>query len=330
MNRLRWVIILLGPLPILGSSWAVSAWFRSEPTADVRRNDVAPALAVGQSPAASRKAHPSLDGEPPPGALNGMCRQSAQRLQSELGTGCRVIVRSPFVIGGDLGEDQLSLWHSSLIDPAARAMARTYFDSRPAEPITILLFENATSYDRHAQQLFGESGISIYGYYKPNARTLILNVATGEGTLVHELTHALVDFDFPAAPDWLNEGLASLHEQCRFRTDRDGLSIEGLVNWRLAPLQSVIRQQRLRPLSELVREPDFRGRLEGTNYAQARYFCLYLQHEGLLETFFRAFRANHRTDPQGTQTLAEVLGAERWRNIDRDFQSWTLSLPPAP
>ena len=109
------------------------------------------------------------------------------------------------------------------------------------------------------QVLFGDSGISIYGYYKPSVRTLLANIATGDGTLLHELTHALLDFELPDAPVWLNEGLASLHEQCRFRSDGDGPWIEGLVNWRLEGLQQVIRQGRLRSLGSMIEELDFRG-----------------------------------------------------------------------
>ena len=118
-------------------------------------------------------------------------------------------------------------------------------------------------------------------------------MATGDGTLLHELTHALLDFEIPDVPVWLNEGLASLHEQCRFRGDADGPWIEGLVNWRLEGLQQVIRQGRLRSLDSMIEEPDFRGPLVGTNYAQARYFCLYMQQRGVLEKFFRDYR-EHR------------------------------------
>src|SRR5262249_40360681 len=149
--------------------------------------------------------------------------------------------------------------------------------------------------------------ISIYGYYKPRQRTLVMNIGTGNGTLLHELTHALVDFDFPQIPDWLNEGLASLHEQSRFREDPRGPWIEGLVNWRLAGLQEVAKANKLGSLEHLIENREFRGPNEGTNYAQARYFCLYLQQQGVLEEFYKAFRAAQDFDQRGLVTLRETF-----------------------
>jgi hypothetical protein len=325
LNRIRWLILILGPLPIAGSSWAVSAWFKSAPPTAVARNSVVFDLHGERRMAAVAEGH-----EPPGGAprdpLARACDQSAARLEKELGLGCQVIARSPFVLGGDLGRDELEAWHADTIVPAVWAMQCRYFQTPPNRPVTVLLFRDEQSYNRFCQTLFGDSDISVYGYYKPNMRTLVLNVGTGSGTLLHELTHALMDFDFPGAPDWLNEGLASLHEQCRFRTGADGPWIEGLVNWRLKGLQEVIRQGRLRSVSELVADANFRGPLVGTNYAQARYFCLYMQHQGVLEEFFRTVRAAGKSDPRGINSIAKVFGGANWPQLDRDFQRWVVQL----
>src|SRR5262249_34095242 len=136
------------------------------------------------------------------------------------------------------------------------------------------------------------------------------------------------DFDFPRAPSWFNEGLASLHEQCRFRNDEEGPWIEGLVNWRLKGLQEVQRQGRLRPLSELVHDTEFRGPLEGTNYAQARSFCLYMQQQGVLEKFYAVFRDTYQTDPQGRAAIEAVFAGRSWSELDQDFQRWVSQLSP--
>ncbi len=73
---------------------------------------------------------------------------------------------------------------------------------------------------------------------------MLMNVGTGTGTLVHELTHALIKPDFPQVPSWFNEGLASLFEQCTL----DNGDICGLPNWRLPDLQNAIRKNELRSL----------------------------------------------------------------------------------
>ena len=42
----------------------------------------------------------------------------------------------------------------------------------------------------------------------------IMNIATGGGTLVHEIVHPYVEANFPGCPAWFNEGLGSLYEAC--------------------------------------------------------------------------------------------------------------------
>jgi hypothetical protein len=127
-------------------------------------------------------------------------------------------------------------------------------------------------------------------------------------------------------PEWFNEGLASLHEQCRFREGAGGPWIEGVENWRLPGLQSAIRKEKLRSLSALISDNDFRGRQEGTNYAQARYFCLFLQRQGILPEFYQQFRQNQQADPRGAKTVLGLFPGKSWDDVDREFQAWVLTL----
>jgi len=326
VNRIRWLILILGPLPILGSSWAVSAWFRSDPPSMVMRNTVLTGHLGEQTgePAAVGIRRSQTTSK----VLSAECSEAASRLAPMLGGACQVLVRSPFVLAGDLSAVELAALYNETIEPAVRAMSRCYFDAAPSEPITVLLFRGEQSYNRYCESLFGERGISIYGYYKPRQRTLVMNIATGNGTLLHELTHALLDFDFPQAPAWLNEGLASLHEQSRFRTSPHGPWIEGLVNWRLAPLQRVARAEQLRSIAELIEDEDFRGLNEGTNYAQARYFCMFLQQQGLLAEFYKAFRAAQDGDRDGLETLGRMFSGVSLEEVDRRYRQWMLELEP--
>ena len=55
-------------------------------------------------------------------------------------------------------------------------------------------------------------------------------------------------------------------------------------------------------------EDEFYEMDRGTNYAQVRYLCYYLQEKGLLQRFYREFRAASDADPTGQQTLRKILG----------------------
>ena len=71
-------------------------------------------------------------------------------------------------------------------------------------------------------------------------------LATGGGTLSHELTHALMEADFPNAPGWISEGLASLHEQL-------GANNQPLDNYRYYYLEFTLEKFRqLIPLKKLL------------------------------------------------------------------------------
>jgi hypothetical protein len=252
------------------------------------------------------------------------CRQQALALAGKLGPDCQVIVRRPWVLAGDMSQDDLNGWYTKTVGPAERAMAHAYFHAPPDRPIALLLFSGERSYNHYARQLFGEEGISVYGYYKPQERTLVMNIGTGAGTLVHEMTHALISFDFPDVPDWFNEGLASLHEASQIRHDESG--IDGLANWRLPGLQQAVRERGLTSLFDLLGETNFRGEQVGLNYAYARYACLFMQERGVLADFYRRFRAAHEHDSEGKATLLGVFPGYSWEQLDREFQQWVLTL----
>jgi len=256
--------------------------------------------------------------------LDADCERTAARLKHDLGAECALVVYPPFVIAGNLTQTELERWHAQTIAPAAQAMHRSYFRTPPDQPITILLFGDAESYSHFAQRLYGDERVSVYGYYKPLERVLIMNISTGGGTLVHELTHALIASDFPRVPDWFNEGLASLHEQCRYRSDGSG--IVGLPNWRLPLLVEAIRAGKLRALESLIRDDDFRERPVGLNYAQARYFCLFMQQRGVLERFYHCFRERQKDDPLGLATVRQVFPDYTWEQLDQEFRRWASEL----
>lgn len=361
MSRWRYLILCCGPLAVVTAAWAGARWYRpagveaagprnlivsmvgdrgsagdgsatsagsatsgrpSSAAGSTTRDGFAP-LPVSSDSLARAKIH---DPEVSARALAKACDEKAAFWRRTLGDGCHVLARSPFVIAGDLDEAALKQWYEGTIAPAAAAMQAQYFKTAPYEPVTVLLFRDETSYNHYAKELFGDEGISIYGYFKPLQRTLVMNIATGGGTLVHELTHALASFDFPAIPTWLNEGIASLHEQCRFRDGDQGPWIEGLPNWRLPKLAEAIQQGRLRSLESLIGGNDFRGDQQTINYAQARYFCLYLQRKGKLTELYRVMRENQKVDRFGVAAVQSLFPKQSWAEIDAALAAFVKEL----
>ena len=136
-----------------------------------------------------------------------------------------------------------------------------------------------------------------------------MNISTGGGTLVHEIVHPFVAANFPNCPAWFNEGLGSLYEQSG---EVDG-EIHGYTNWRLPRLQEAIRKGNLTSFETLCHTTDseFYEKDRGTNYAQARYLCYYLQQKGLLKTYYRRFLAGRKDDPVGLQDAEGRAGTRR-------------------
>jgi len=151
-----------------------------------------------------------------------------------------------------------------------------------------------------------------------------MNISTGGGTLVHEIVHPFIESNFPDCPSWFNEGLASLYEQCGESRGK----IVGYTNWRLEGLKKAIAQDAVPPFQELCSTTtrEFYDDDRGTNYAQARYLCYYLQQRGLLRTYYRAFVRNADADPTGYKTLQKTLGVDDMEVFQKRWQTWSASL----
>jgi hypothetical protein len=232
-------------------------------------------------------------------------------------------IAGPFVIAGDGSPARIARYRDNTVVAAQRALRAMFFTKEPVEPVLILLFERAEPYKRLAKKWFNDDDVPHYGFFRRSEHVMLMNVGTGTGTLVHELVHALMAPDFPEVPDWFNEGLASLYEQCSISGD----TITGHENWRLPDLQAAIRKDRLRSLSEMIEDPKFYGEeLVGINYAQSRYLMLYLQEKGLLKDFYKRFRAAVKHDRSGLKTLKQILNTDNLAAFDKTWRKWVLAL----
>ena len=248
------------------------------------------------------------------------CQVLANDLRRRLPETWNVVVHEPFVLGGDCAANRLSDSYRQTILPTARALSIQYFDHPPTWPVTILLCSSDDSF-RECQRRLDERERSEYsGIYSRTEHRVVINVATGDGTLAHELTHALAHADFPSLPEWLDEGLASLHEECEFSAD--GLRLIGLDNWRRNALREALQREQLRPVTDLATERFATSDRAAIDYAHARYFCLFLQQRRVLEPFYRKCRSRPETDPTGVLSLCELFQTRRPGEIDEQFLTW--------
>ena len=248
------------------------------------------------------------------------CQTLATDLRRRLPDDWCVVVHEPFVLGGDCDARHLSETYRQTIRPTARALAIQYFDHPPLWPVTILLCSSNDSYRECQRRLDKRERSEYSGIYSRTEHRVVINVATGDGTLAHELTHALAHADFPLLPEWLDEGLASLHEECEFSSD--GLRLIGLDNWRRGTLREAHQREQLRPLIDLATERFATSDRAAIDYAHARYFCLFLQQQRLLEPFYRKCRSRAEMDPTGVVSLCELFATRRPDEIDAQFQAW--------
>lgn len=249
-----------------------------------------------------------------------------QQLRRRTPDGFTIVIQKPFVVIGDETPERVRRHAQGVVGWSVSMLKREYFAKDPDGILNVWLFKDNASYRKHAKALFGHEPATPYGYYSPADNALIMNIATGGGTLVHEIVHPFVRANFPTCPAWFNEGLGSLYEAC---DENDG-RIRGLVNWRLRGLQRAIRDGGVRPFKELMSttEEAFYTKDDGTNYAQARYLCFYLQEKGLLKRYYEEFVDNAKQDPTGYATLKRVLEEDDMDRFQSTWESFVMKLDP--
>ena len=191
-----------------------------------------------------------------------------------------------------------------------RAYFNGRFAKRPERAVSVYLFQDAKSYEAYCQKRWAEPCGSPYGFYRPDERRIVMNAGPGLGTLTHELVHPIMETDFPEAPEWLNEGVASLFEAFSLPTPGE---IHGVKNWRHPRLLRALRSAEERPKASLtalfaLNDREFRNEDEDLHYATARYLCQWLDQQGKLWPFYQRFRERHAEDPTGELAFQAVTG----------------------
>lgn len=235
-----------------------------------------------------------------------------------------VVIQKPFVVIGDESLSTVKRRATGTVKWSIDRLKKSYFSKDPDKIIDIWLFKDKESYETNCWKIYKTKPTTPFGFYTATHNALIMNISTGGGTLVHEIVHPFMAANFPACPSWFNEGLASLYEQCR---DKNG-NIYGSTNWRLRGLQIAVKDDRVPSFKTLCSTTtrEFYNEDPGTNYAQGRYLCYYLQEKGLLRKYYHDFVKNAKTDPTGLETLKLTLGVRDMAKFKKEWEVFVSKL----
>jgi hypothetical protein len=245
MTNLRLFLLL----PLALGSWSCEqgkpARAAGEPNSAVEVKAQASDSSSSESDNKADGAHTTPDGNSSgftDADFNRHVSQLNARIKQRLSAGeFAIVIQKPFVVIGDEPQRAVQQHAETTVKWAVDRLKQDFFTKDPDQILEIWLFKDEASYRKHARLLFGDSPSTPYGYYSPAHKALIMNIATGGGTLVHEIVHPFMEANFPACPPWLNEGLGSLYEQCG---EEDG-HIYGYTNWRLPGLQKALNSKRV-------------------------------------------------------------------------------------
>jgi hypothetical protein len=250
--------------------------------------------------------------------------QFVMKLRRDISSDFTIVAVRPFVVIGNEPYADVEFRSRVTVKWAIDQLKRLYFTRDPDRIVTIWIFSDGYSYTRYTRLLLDEDPISPFGFYAPAAEMMLMNIAWGNGTLVHEIVHPFMERNFPECPPWFNEGLGSLYETT---IERDG-RIWGRTNWRLIGLKEAIRSGTPVRFEELfaMDEDEFYGDLSGNNYAQARFLLQFLQETGRLVDFYHAFHQGYFDDPTGIEALCSVLGEDDLVAFQEYWERWVMGL----
>jgi len=295
----RALLLKLWPLKYAGDTWTLVR-LRCEPGTIVK-----PARPAGFTPA-------------------DFCQHIRKLKEKVPAKGFTIFVQPPFVVVGDEEPNTVRIRALQTVKWAVDRLKLDYFTKDPPTIIDVWLFKDKKSYEKNTAAIFKEEPTTPYGFYSESNGALIMNIETGGGTLIHEILHPFTRANFPTCPPWLFEGLGSLYEQC---SEREG-HIIGRTNWRLEGLQTALKKDLVPTFEKMtgMDSDEFYREDRGTNYAEARYLCYYLQEKGLLLKFYKDFVANSKTDPSGYETLKKTLDEKDMAAFEKKWKDYVLKL----
>ncbi|MFA4986207.1 MAG: PDZ domain-containing protein [Candidatus Brocadiia bacterium] len=162
--------------------------------------------------------------------------------------------------------------------------------------------------------------MNYLGVFMPDSKLLFVDLNVGEGTLVHEYTHALHFADQEALgqehPLWIIEGFSTLYENS---APRGGAQLYPKMGFRLMTMYNVLDTPYYIPLRKVMNfNPQQYMANAGFCYAASQLIMNYLYRTGRLLKFYTHFTDNFDTDPTGIFSLEQVTG----KTLDEFEKTW--------
>jgi hypothetical protein len=125
--------------------------------------------------------------------------QHVMQAKSRIPRGFTTEIVGPFLVIGDEAPKRVK-HHADVVRWTVDLLKRDFRMEEPDEIIDIWLMGSDESYVRHVERLLKERPSTPYGFYSPEHKALFMNIATGGGTLVHEVVHPFIRKSFPDCP----------------------------------------------------------------------------------------------------------------------------------
>lgn len=237
------------------------------------------------------------------------------------GMDIQMMVKDVFVIVGVEDDTPPEVHYERGIKDFYKYFRDQYFEDPPRSLLVVLISPRPHALVEATKRLYSEVGLTVYapflGYYNP-ADNLIMATggSTGYGTLLHEMIHALIKADFPQAPSWLNEGLASLYERTQWTPTR----LNTLPNWRMDRM----REENVPSLQALARQAKGIG-LHSHGIAEIRLLLLFMDQLQMVDDLYRMAKLKGPAFSLEKAIIEFGLNEDDWRsfvkNMFRDYRA---------
>ena len=211
-----------------------------------------------------------------------------------------------------------------------RHLMDNYFLKDPEYYIPIYLYDQG-EYDSEGYQGFSDFANRVHltrpfgrlGYSNHLDGSVMAWMQSGFGTVQHEVVHALMAVDFPGAPGWLNEGLATYYEETR--------SYKPLDNYRLVYLQTILKSESCFPGLKTIFNASRNVYAEGNEVkmymAAARYLVMYLDEKGVMQEVYTQLRDLGDDHPESQFGVVLDQFDQSVSEFEKDWKEWVLARP---